>query len=137
MTVVSPWQWFCSTRTLSNCLETTLTVVALYLWPWQWSLSARDDGEIDQNELRTVSELDDGPTARGELTGYVHPTRTFRGCTVLIQNVSLRQCLLLAALACILRPTNILIWITLASFTLRRGTAAERVTLVREAVICG
>ncbi|EGC42672.1 GPI mannosyltransferase [Histoplasma capsulatum var. duboisii H88] len=36
LTVLSPWQWFCSTRTLSNCLETSLTVVALYLWPWGW-----------------------------------------------------------------------------------------------------
>lgn len=39
LTVVSPWQWFCSTRTFSNCVETTLTVVALYLWPWQWQWS--------------------------------------------------------------------------------------------------
>src|SRR5271155_1764793 len=30
LTIVSPWQWFCSTRTLSNCLETSLTIVALY-----------------------------------------------------------------------------------------------------------
>ena len=37
LTAASPWQWFCSTRTLSNCLETTITVVALDLWPWQWS----------------------------------------------------------------------------------------------------
>ncbi|KAI5238502.1 hypothetical protein E4T43_07417 [Aureobasidium subglaciale] len=33
LTVFSPWQWFCSTRTLSNSLETTLTTVALWLWP--------------------------------------------------------------------------------------------------------
>lgn len=37
LTVVSPWQWFCSTRTFSNGLETTLTVIALSLWPWRWS----------------------------------------------------------------------------------------------------
>ncbi|KLJ12898.1 phosphatidylinositol glycan, class B [Blastomyces silverae] len=36
LTILSPWQWFCSTRTLSNCLETSLTIVALYLWPWEW-----------------------------------------------------------------------------------------------------
>jgi len=35
ITILSPWQWFCSTRTLSNCLETTLTSAALYCWPWQ------------------------------------------------------------------------------------------------------
>lgn len=33
MTVFSPWQWFCSTRTLSNSLETTLTTAALCFWP--------------------------------------------------------------------------------------------------------
>ncbi|KAI4739829.1 hypothetical protein E4T50_09715 [Aureobasidium sp. EXF-12298] len=33
LTVLSPWQWFCSTRTLSNSLETTLTTIALWLWP--------------------------------------------------------------------------------------------------------
>ena len=42
LTVVSPWQWFCSTRTFSNCLETTLTIVALYLWPWQWSAGGKE-----------------------------------------------------------------------------------------------
>jgi len=34
MTVLNPWQWYCSTRTFSNSLETTLTVAALYCWPW-------------------------------------------------------------------------------------------------------
>ena len=38
----SPWQWFCSTRTLSNCLETTYTIIALESWPWKWSLSTHD-----------------------------------------------------------------------------------------------
>ena len=33
LTVLSPWQWFCSTRTFSNSLETTLTVMALQYWP--------------------------------------------------------------------------------------------------------
>lgn len=42
-TVLNPWQWFCSTRTLSNCLETTVTIVALDLWPWQWSAGVIPD----------------------------------------------------------------------------------------------
>jgi phosphatidylinositol glycan class B len=37
MTVASPWQWFCSTRTFSNGIETTLTIAALYFWPWKLS----------------------------------------------------------------------------------------------------
>lgn len=39
-TVLNPWQWFCSTRTLSNCLETTITIVAMELWPWQLSVGS-------------------------------------------------------------------------------------------------
>ncbi len=77
----------------------------------------------------------------------------------------LRRCLFLAALACILRPTNVLIWICLACFTLFRvitygkmvglpliraplwihisdltlspATMQERHMLIREGIICG
>lgn len=35
MTALNPWQWYCSVRTFSNSLETTLTVAALNSWPWQ------------------------------------------------------------------------------------------------------
>lgn len=40
MTLFSPWQWFCSTRTFSNCLETTLTITALYFWPWEMTVDS-------------------------------------------------------------------------------------------------
>lgn len=40
MTFFSPWQWFCSTRTFSNCLETTMTITALYFWPWEVTISS-------------------------------------------------------------------------------------------------
>jgi len=77
----------------------------------------------------------------------------------------LRRCLFLAAFACILRPTNILIWICVACFALFRpnhygkfvalpwvgtvtwveitslslfpATGDERKTLFREAALCG
>lgn len=35
MTALNPWQWYCSVRTFSNSLETTLTIAALNSWPWQ------------------------------------------------------------------------------------------------------
>ncbi|PTU24169.1 hypothetical protein P175DRAFT_0427956 [Aspergillus ochraceoroseus IBT 24754] len=112
LTVLSPWQWFCSTRTLSNCLETTITIVALYSWPWEWSLgSSRGAGGRGTNS-------DDNM-----VLGY-HRYR-------------LRRCLLLAAFACILRPTNIIIWICLATAVLYRSSWASRKILVREAVLCG
>ncbi|KAH0542220.1 hypothetical protein FGG08_003342 [Glutinoglossum americanum] len=44
--------WFCSTRTLSNCLEVTLTIIALSLWPWHWSLAATQRDERDEAGLR-------------------------------------------------------------------------------------
>ncbi|RDW81532.1 putative glycosylphosphatidylinositol-alpha 1,2 mannosyltransferase [Aspergillus mulundensis] len=105
LTVVSPWQWFCSTRTLSNCLETTITIVALYLWPWGWALKSRAAGSIVESKGVSISRL--------------------------------RKCLLLAAFACVLRPTNVIIWVGLASVALHRSSWAQRQILAREALLCG
>jgi GPI mannosyltransferase 3 len=144
VTVLSPWQWFCSTRTLSNCLETTLTIAALYNWPWQWSLTDRDNARYDHAGLRVRED--------GAEDAVDETTR-------------LRRSLLLAALATILRPTNLLIWITLAAMTslqmssggwfaripwlnqriliefnspaFLRATLRERRTLLVESVLCG
>ncbi|KAK6334110.1 glycosylphosphatidylinositol anchor biosynthesis [Orbilia brochopaga] len=35
LSLCSAWNWFCSARTFSNCLETTLTVVGMTYWPWR------------------------------------------------------------------------------------------------------
>lgn len=144
LTVLSPWQWFCSTRTLSNCLETTLTIAALYDWPWQWSLTDRGNARYDSAGLRMRDDV--------ENEGVDETTR-------------LRRSLLLAALATVLRPTNLLIWIFFAATTClkmsRRGwfvkvpwtdrrilievkapsflraTTRERTRLIIESVLCG
>ncbi|MCJ1463010.1 glycosylphosphatidylinositol anchor biosynthesis [Pseudocyphellaria aurata] len=65
LTVCSPWQWFCSTRTLSNCLETTLTITALSLWPWQWALDGAEAEGIDRDDLPGEG----GRRSSEELTG--------------------------------------------------------------------
>ncbi|KAL2870369.1 putative glycosylphosphatidylinositol-alpha 1,2 mannosyltransferase [Aspergillus lucknowensis] len=101
LTVLSPWQWFCSTRTLSNCLETTITIVALYLWPWEWA------AKFSRSGMQSV------------------------------QLTRLRQCLLLAAFAGILRPTNVIIWIVLGGVAFYRSTWTKKQTLAREALFCG
>ncbi|KAF7182809.1 hypothetical protein CNMCM7691_002470 [Aspergillus felis] len=116
LTVVSPWQWFCSTRTLSNCLETTITIVALYLWPWSWSFVTPGHKKASRAASRE---------------------RAQRGQEVSVSLQRLRQCLSLAAVACILRPTNILIWMSLASVAWFRTSWDGRRILVREVLLCG
>ncbi|PGH03926.1 phosphatidylinositol glycan, class B [Blastomyces parvus] len=100
LTVLSPWQWFCSTRTLSNCLETSLTIVALYLWPWEWP--SESSSSEQQNGSNTESLRKKSVTQR------------------------LRLCLLLAAFACILRPTNLLVWICLVTFAIFKTPTSSR-----------
>ncbi|KAJ6444775.1 mannosyltransferase [Purpureocillium lavendulum] len=113
--IFSPWQWYVSTRTFSNSLETTLTVMALYYWPW-------------------------------ELLGSAKPTKENPRGPALLRNIwSLRASLALAALAVVLRPTNVLIWATVVGVALTRvtlrGTSPLSWTTVfvlfREAALCG
>ncbi|KAI7168121.1 glycosyltransferase family 22 protein [Hortaea werneckii] len=104
LTVVSPWQWFCSVRTFSNSLETALTVFALYYWPWDWY--------SEPNEKK--------------------PGSWSSGKSAIKLNVSLFA----AALACILRPTNVLVWMVL-TFMLFRHNASKIQTLAFRAVACG
>ncbi|KAL8714542.1 MAG: hypothetical protein Q9220_001490 [cf. Caloplaca sp. 1 TL-2023] len=125
LTVTNPWQWFCSTRTLSNCLETTLTTVALHQWPWHWSITATGDEAVDKYGLREdqkseqVEELGKCVSEENEkVTGS--RSMAYRLC----------RCLLLAALACVLRPTNVLIWICLASFSLWKSSESGRLTKI-------
>ena len=100
LTVASPWQWFCATRTFSNCLETTLTIIALYNWPWHWSVVDNSSGyfQIDDRGLR-IRDTD------SPLKGSVD------------EITRVRRALLFAAVATILRPTNILIWFSLTFVT--------------------
>ncbi|KAG5951482.1 glycosylphosphatidylinositol anchor biosynthesis [Claviceps sorghi] len=113
--LLNPWQWYCSTRTFSNSLEATLTAAALYYWPWR-------------------------------IFGVATPAKENpRPVNGLMRMHDLRTCLCLAALATILRPTNILIWATLAAMALTRIslkgdsplTWAMVLVLARDAILCG
>ncbi|KAH6639344.1 Alg9-like mannosyltransferase family-domain-containing protein [Boeremia exigua] len=110
LSVCSPWQWFCSTRTLSNCLETAITSVAVYHWPWHWTASSKSQ---EQGKPSAA--------AQGHLDSILQ----------------LRSSLLLAALACILRPTNILIWLPISAPTLWHAPKKMRYILIREIILCG
>ncbi|KAL4724924.1 glycosylphosphatidylinositol anchor biosynthesis [Fusarium chlamydosporum] len=111
----NPWQWYCSTRTFSNSLEMTLTVMALYYWPWELLSAAQKTKENPK------------------------PTPIPKSLW------SLRASLCLAALAVVLRPTNVLIWATTVFFTTTRVsfqghsplTFSTVLTLIREAILCG
>jgi phosphatidylinositol glycan class B len=107
LSVVSPWQWFCSVRSFSNSAEATLTVVALDLFPWTWFL--------DSSPSASESKVD---------------STTFYS--------QLQLALVAAATACILRPTNVVIWAAIsACLVLRRGTFDKIVTLLECTVVCG
>ncbi|RGP63097.1 gpi mannosyltransferase 3 [Fusarium longipes] len=111
----NPWQWYCSTRTFSNSLETTLTVIAMYYWPW-------------------------------ELLGAAQTTKENPKSTPILKSLwPLRASLCFAALAVVLRPTNVLIWATIVFFTITRIslqgpsplTPWTVFILIREAILCG
>ncbi|KAL1837393.1 hypothetical protein VTJ49DRAFT_3933 [Mycothermus thermophilus] len=113
MTVLNPWQWYCSTRTFSNSLETTLTIAALSYWPWELLADAEARKEPVQLQKSRVK--------------------------------SLRISLVLAAIAVLLRPTNLLIWLVVLGVTLSKLTSAGRlsqtmptlIVLLREIILCG
>ncbi|KAF2709283.1 glycosyltransferase family 22 protein [Pleomassaria siparia CBS 279.74] len=117
LSLCSPWQWFCSTRTLSNCLETTITSIAVYYWPWYWPEAAARAGRFRNHHGKTHVVEQDMP-----------------GSDSVPQ---LRLSLLLAAFACILRPTNILIWLAISIPTIWQSSSRQRSILVREIFFAG
>lgn len=48
LSLLNPFNWYVSTRSFSNNLETTLTIVALYYWPWN-----QVDGKIHNRNWYT------------------------------------------------------------------------------------
>ncbi|GAB1320790.1 glycosylphosphatidylinositol anchor biosynthesis [Madurella fahalii] len=113
MTALNPWQWYCSTRTFSNSLETTLTIAALSYWPWELLESANAGKHVPLHQPGRV--------------------------------MSLRISLVLAAIAVLLRPTNLFIWLGVLGVSLmgltRHGKSAlgssSLIVLFREIIICG
>ncbi|KAK3818018.1 MAG: Alg9-like mannosyltransferase family-domain-containing protein [Linnemannia elongata] len=46
LTAASWWNFFCSTRTLANSMEASLTIVAIYYWPFIGSPSGKAKGNL-------------------------------------------------------------------------------------------
>ncbi|KAI0128473.1 Alg9-like mannosyltransferase family-domain-containing protein [Xylariales sp. AK1849] len=118
MGIANPWQWYCSTRTFSNSLEATLTIAALYYFPWEL-LGVQGDGQ-EKTKNATVFQK------RGSVN-------------------SLRLAVIFAAIAVLIRPTNVLIWAAIGTLTATRFTldgetqltAKTLFILVREGLLCG
>ena len=126
LTVFSPWQWFCSIRTLSNSLETTLTVVGLYFWPWDWFLN--DVGMTTEQYRGTNAQRN---TNKKSAQGSRSSTDT---CTP----GELYTSLIAAAIACMLRPTNLMVWFTVSiALIWHARNFRKAMGLARSAVICG
>ncbi|KAI9794881.1 MAG: glycosylphosphatidylinositol anchor biosynthesis [Peltula sp. TS41687] len=83
--------------------------MALLYWPWQISSGVRT----------TAAKLQGGST------------------TTANEDTRLGRSLLIAAIACILRPTNILIWMSLSFFTLLYANRKERYAFVWKAFCYG
>ena len=137
-----------------------MTIAALNYWPWQWSMAPQEDEEVDDTSLRQTAGHEQMHELGMSAIGFWDHVMD-----IVDVESRLRRCLLLAALACILRPTNILIWICMACFavfriirygklvhipwlgtplwldvtdlTLFPATKQERYTLFREGFFCG
>lgn len=122
----------------------TLTVAALNWWPWEWCIERpQEDGwkntvqeEESDNDYVHVGEgsprinyswiadqTDETPKERTPIASQIPGYLTLDN--------PLRRCLLLAALAVILRPTNVMIWICFACFALFRTKVSGKFMEVR------
>ena len=112
-----------------------LTVIALYFWPWQWSLDPQDGDEFDgdglrksENEAHAEQNSEDQKVEDQESEDRDDIDEMAKSVPSLWDRIKhsidwhnrLRRCLFLAALACVLRPTNVLIWICFACFVILR-----------------
>ncbi|KAK8095342.1 GPI mannosyltransferase [Apiospora kogelbergensis] len=117
MSIANPWVWYVSTRTFSNTMEAALTIAALYYFPW------------DLLGVEKKAKEKSKPVVFGT-PGAVN---------------SLRLSIGLAAIAVILRPTNILIWgaigiVILTGFTSEGESPLDTwtyVIIIREVLLCG
>ncbi|KAH6654410.1 GPI mannosyltransferase 3 [Truncatella angustata] len=120
MSIANPWVWYCSTRTFSNSLETTLTIAALFYFPWEvLGIQSQQSQKKDSSFIQVFQK-----------PGSVN---------------SLRLSVILAVLAVLLRPTNGLVWAAIGTLTVSRLsldgqsplTRRTIFILVRETLLCG
>ena len=79
----------------------------------------------EQNENPSHSEDEDNEAMVRSIDSFLKPDGKRE------PELKLQRSLLLAALACILRPTNILIWACLAAFTLFRRARRDEIVVMK------
>ena len=110
--------------------------MALTLWPSGWTKATREygaDGKVllETGEQDVIQDRIEPNSAPFVPTSFPHDKKM----PYILDR--LRGALLLAALACILRPTNLLIWLCIGLFSFANASKQERMILLREVVICG
>lgn len=130
LTACSPWNWFVSTRTFSNCAETTLTIIALHNWPYHWALGVDEVVFQYDSQFLRVRQVHSITPAKEDVVVEVDET------------TKLRRALLAAGIAIVLRPTNAIIWLALTLATFGRGIYHNTMVweinaLVIQGLLCG
>ncbi|KAK8049180.1 GPI mannosyltransferase [Apiospora phragmitis] len=138
MSIANPWVWYVSTRTFSNTMEAALTIAALYYFPWDLLGVEKKVKEKDRPVVfgTTGAVNRQATTSKMLWHDYKLTCEPF---------YSLRLSIILAALAVILRPTNILIWaaigiVVLTGFTAEGESPLDTWTcliIIREVLLCG
>ncbi|KAK4972424.1 glycosylphosphatidylinositol anchor biosynthesis [Elasticomyces elasticus] len=116
--------------------QACIAATALHYWPWQWSLVTepskvdRPQSNTDLDTTKMVQQFKSSPDQTDDaVTDSVSLTST---------PAELYMSLSLAAVACILRPTNIIIWAAIAICLLGRNFDLQKTTtLILSVVLCG
>ncbi|GJJ76971.1 GPI mannosyltransferase 3 [Entomortierella parvispora] len=120
LSAASWWNFFCSTRTLANSLESALTIVALYYWPF-----TNSQASTPTTPTSTVPSPRHGSESKEKKS---------------VQN-SLKTALMVASLTCIFRPTAAILWIFLGVFLLlnrfSKGSLKEVIAITLKVIFIG
>ena len=153
--VLSWFNFYCVVRPLSNPIESTLCTAALVLWPIWGQLSVGDVVEVDRAKAvgdggrATIVAADSGKFAvkyavgarekalGAEALTLIEPAPA-SAAPVYAAGLSARQlALVLAAVAVIMRPTCLTLWLCLGLHQFFALPWAEKPPLVLEAVAIG
>jgi GPI mannosyltransferase 3 len=149
LSLSSFFNFFCITRTFSNSAETVVTIVALYYWPMSISTSIKkfftaSAIKKDDDLLLSDSAENTRKTSRNRNSELKSAESTEEKINKKdieeeegIDESSWWLALSLAALAVVLRPTSLLIWLPLGIRALNNNNPQNQMILVGRAIIVG